>query len=96
LGFVKDIAYHEKVQNVKELYDRVIRAAECVTKEMLVNMWLEIEYCLMCVVPLMVPILRSTEHIRNFVKSQCFKVYQFLRLQVGLLGGSVPAGAMLK
>jgi len=37
---VKDIVYHKKVQNVNELRDRTVRAAECV-----VSTWSETEYC---------------------------------------------------
>jgi hypothetical protein len=33
-GFAKDTLYREKVQNVKELRDRIVRAADCVTNEM--------------------------------------------------------------
>jgi hypothetical protein len=36
-GFVKGIFYHEKVQNVNELCDRIIRTAECITSKMPVN-----------------------------------------------------------
>jgi hypothetical protein len=43
---VKDIVYHKKVQNVNELRDRTVRAAECVTNEMLVSTWQETEHCL--------------------------------------------------
>jgi hypothetical protein len=35
--FVKDIADRKKAQNVNELRDRIVRAAECVTNEMLAN-----------------------------------------------------------
>jgi hypothetical protein len=37
-GFVKDV-YHEKVQNVDELHNRIIRAAEYVPSEMLATTW---------------------------------------------------------
>jgi hypothetical protein len=30
-GFVKDIVYHEEVQNVNEFCDRIGRTAKCVT-----------------------------------------------------------------
>jgi hypothetical protein len=39
----------------------------------------ELNIVLMCVMPVMVPILRSTEHIRNFVEVQCLKMYRFLQ-----------------
>jgi hypothetical protein len=40
--FVKNIVYCEKVQNINELYDRLIRAAECITNKMLANTWQEV------------------------------------------------------
>jgi hypothetical protein len=43
-GFVKDILCRKKVQNVNELRDRIVRAAKCVTNEMLTSMWRETEY----------------------------------------------------
>jgi hypothetical protein len=42
-GFVKGIVYCEKVQNVNELHERIIRTAECITNGML-NTWQEAEY----------------------------------------------------
>jgi hypothetical protein len=42
-GFVKDIVYCEKVQNVNELHDKIIRTAECITNDMLANTWQENE-----------------------------------------------------
>jgi hypothetical protein len=38
-GFVKDIVYCERMQNVNELCDKIVRAAVCVTSEMLANTW---------------------------------------------------------
>jgi hypothetical protein len=35
--FVKGIVYIEKVQNMNELHGKIIRAAECITSEMLAN-----------------------------------------------------------
>jgi len=32
------------VRNVKELRDRIVRAAECVTNEVLVSTWRQTEY----------------------------------------------------
>jgi hypothetical protein len=43
-GFIKVPAYHKKLQNVNELHDRIIRAADCVTNEMLASTWQENEY----------------------------------------------------
>jgi hypothetical protein len=37
LGFIKDNVYRAKVQSVNEMRDRIVRAAECVTNEMLVS-----------------------------------------------------------
>jgi hypothetical protein len=68
LGVIKDIVYREKLQNVNELRDGIVRAAKCVTKQMSVP-GDKLTTLLMCVVPLTVPILRPTEHIRNFVRS---------------------------
>jgi len=34
----------KKVQNVNELHDRILRAEECITNEMLANIWHETEY----------------------------------------------------
>jgi len=33
-----------KVENVSELRNRIVRAAECVTNEILVHIWRETEY----------------------------------------------------
>jgi hypothetical protein len=45
LGFVKGIVYHEKVKNLNELHDRLIRVTECVNDEMFANTWQETECC---------------------------------------------------
>jgi hypothetical protein len=39
LGVSEDIVCHEKVQNVNDLHDRTVRAAEFVANEMLANTW---------------------------------------------------------
>jgi len=44
LGVCKDSVHCEDVQNVNELCERIVRAAECVTSEMLVSTWRETEY----------------------------------------------------
>jgi hypothetical protein len=36
-GFVKDAVYRERGQNVTELRDRIVKAAESVTSEILAN-----------------------------------------------------------
>jgi hypothetical protein len=41
---VKNVVCREKVKNVNELPDRIDRAAEFVTNEMLVSSWRETEY----------------------------------------------------
>jgi hypothetical protein len=41
---VKDTVYGEKVPNMNELRDRIVRAAECVTNEILASTWRETEY----------------------------------------------------
>jgi hypothetical protein len=43
-GCVKEIVNREKMQNMKDLHDRIVRAAECVTNEMLASTWRETEY----------------------------------------------------
>jgi hypothetical protein len=53
-GFVKDSAYQEKVQDMNESHASIIRAAECVTKDMLIP-GKRISITLMCVVPLWCP-----------------------------------------
>jgi hypothetical protein len=76
--FLKDIVYRGNLQNSNELRDRIVRAAECVTNEMLVSTCTDTEYRLyVCVVLLVVPILRCTEHIRNFVRSSVWKCVDF-------------------
>jgi len=54
---------------VNELRDRIVRAAECVTNEILANTWRGIEYRPDVCCDTNGAILRSTEHIRNFVRS---------------------------
>jgi hypothetical protein len=43
LGMCKIIVYCEKGENVNEMRDRIVRAAECVTNEMLASTWRETE-----------------------------------------------------
>jgi hypothetical protein len=38
LRFLKDI-YHERVQNMNELHNKIVGDAECITNEMLANTW---------------------------------------------------------
>jgi len=44
--FVKGVVYHEKVQNINEIRDRIVRSAECITNEVLASTWQEAECCL--------------------------------------------------
>jgi hypothetical protein len=37
--FVKYIVYYEKVQLIHKLLDRILRAALCITNEMLASIW---------------------------------------------------------
>jgi hypothetical protein len=49
--FVHDIVYREKVQNVNELCDRIVRAAQCVSNKMLASTWRETwitSWCVSC------------------------------------------------
>jgi hypothetical protein len=68
-GFVMNFFYCEKVQNLNELPDRTVRAAECFTNEILANTCPETEYRLYVCCATNGAILRSAEHIRNFVRS---------------------------
>jgi len=43
-GFVKDIDYHEKVQNVNEVHDRIVRGADDITDKVLAVNSQETEY----------------------------------------------------
>jgi len=65
---VKEIVYREEVQNVNELCDRTIRAAECVTSEMPASTCTETEYRLDVCCITNGAILRSAEHVRSFVR----------------------------
>jgi len=65
---VKDIL-HREVQNMNELHAEIIRAPVCVISDLLAVPGKKLNVILMCVVPLMVPILRSIKHIRNFMMS---------------------------
>jgi hypothetical protein len=67
---VKDTVYHEKVQNVNVLSGRIVKAAVCVLPiKCLLTPGKKLNTVFMCVVPLMVGILISTEHTRNCVMS---------------------------
>jgi len=54
---------------MNELRDRIVRAAECVTGKMLSNTWRGTEYRIDVCRATNATILRSTVHIRNFVRS---------------------------
>jgi hypothetical protein len=57
------------MQNVKELRERISRAASALLIKCLLITGEKRNIVSMCVVPLTVPILSSTEYIRNFVRS---------------------------
>jgi hypothetical protein len=71
------------VQNVNELRDRIVRAAECVTKEMHVSTWRETEYRLDMCRATNGAILRLSEHIRNFVRYSVWKCIDFCNTLYG-------------
>jgi hypothetical protein len=62
------------VKNMNELCDTILSAAEFVTNEILANTY---EKHMLVVLLIMVPILRYTEHIRNFVSSSVWKWIDF-------------------
>jgi len=70
-SFVKDIVYHEEVQNMNLLHDNYhsSRALCMLPVKCLQVPHVKLNIILMCVIPLMVPILRSAEDLRNFMKS---------------------------
>jgi len=59
------------------LCNRIVSAAECVSNEILVSACEKLNIILMRVMPLRVPIFRSTEHIRNFLRSSFRKCIDF-------------------
>jgi hypothetical protein len=76
-GSVKNTFYQE-MQNVNELHDRIIYKLQNVLPlkcSLIPHKKLHI--VLICVMPLLVPILRSTEHIRSFVQSSVWKCIDF-------------------
>jgi hypothetical protein len=78
--FVNNIFYRERLQNVNKLHDRIFRAAEYVTNEMLSCTCVQkLNIILTLVVPLRVPILTPTEHIRNVVTSMIKKICRLLK-----------------
>ena len=52
-GYVKDIVYRIKARDVSDLQQRIIKALDTVTVDMLARTWLEVEYRL--------DILRATD-----------------------------------
>jgi len=63
-----DTIYHANGQNVNELHNRTVRAAEYITTKKPANIWQETEYCLVC--HDMVTMLKSNEHTGKFVRSR--------------------------
>ena len=45
-GFIKNLVYRRKVQDLADLRERIIEAVEFITPHMLINTWKELEYCL--------------------------------------------------
>jgi hypothetical protein len=43
-GFIKDVVYGRKVQDLADLRQHIIEAVELITPHMLINMWQELEY----------------------------------------------------
>jgi hypothetical protein len=43
-GFIKDVVYSRKVQDLADLRQRIIELVELITPHMLINMWKELEY----------------------------------------------------
>jgi hypothetical protein len=66
-----------KVQDLKELLDIIIRAAECLNLTMFASTGQETEYRLDVCCATNGAILRSAEHIRNFVRSSVWKYIDF-------------------
>jgi len=65
------------LQNVNELRDTTVRAAECVTNEILAVYGKNLNISLMYIVPIMVPTLRSAEQISNFMRSSVWRYIDF-------------------
>jgi primosomal protein N'' len=61
--------YRENVRNVSDMHDRIVRAAECVNNETLASTWRATEYRLEVCRATNGAILRSTQRIRNFIRS---------------------------
>jgi hypothetical protein len=73
-GFVKEIVYSEKHKMWMSCMTEQSAELQNATPIKCLSVHGEkLDIVLMCVVPLMVPILRSTEHIRNFVRSSVWK-----------------------
>ena len=43
-GYIKNIAYAEKIRNIQQLQERIISAIETVTRNMIQKTWQEIEF----------------------------------------------------
>jgi len=75
----KDIAYREKVKNVNVLRVTIVRAAECVTNEMLVSTCTDTEYRLdVCRATSSAHIEMYRTH-KKLCEVQCLKMYRFLQ-----------------
>jgi len=75
LEFIKDIIFHEKVQNVNELHDRIVRAAECVTNKMLSSTFQETEYHLDVGHVINTANIENYRALKKLCEVQCLKMY---------------------
>ena len=44
LGYIKNIVYAEKIRNIQHLQERITSAFETVTRDMIQEMWQEMEF----------------------------------------------------
>jgi hypothetical protein len=78
---IKYIFYRGRCKLWMNCVKESFRTAGCVTSEMFATNWPD-NIVLTCVVSLMVPILGSTGHIRNFVRSSVWKSIDFSNTRV--------------
>jgi hypothetical protein len=82
--FVKDTVYHERSEKFNEPHDKIVRAAECVTNEMLFNTWQENQYHPdMCHITNGAHIETYSTH-KKLCGVQHSKMYQFLQYTLWL------------
>jgi hypothetical protein len=73
LDFILRDVYREKVENMNKMHERIVRVAECVTNEMAASTCPETEHRLDVCRATNGAMLRSSEHIRDFVWSSVRK-----------------------